>query len=319
MGFFRRHRILGGILGGFLGLVVVLVVFVAWRAKGPYRFYRLNVVKTAAATGVQPGPLEIGAATRDITPDLSQYDPWVDADGDNRYRPDKGDTYTDANGNGRFDAVWLAGFNNNRPAQGVHDPLWVRALAYRNNGVTGVMVAIDSIGITNERFIKVRKSLPDTLGLDLVTLASTHVHEAPDTMGIWSYKILRGYFDEAYMNLVLDACREAIVEAVSTLEPADMTLASARIEPDGFMDDSRLPHVYDDQICAAWFTRPGTRETIATLVSWGNHPETLGGDNPLITSDYPHLLREGSENGVGEPNGAPGLGGTCVFFGQSAA
>ncbi len=314
MGFFRRHRILGGILGGFLGLVVVLVVFVAWRAKGPYRFYRLNVVKTAAATGVQPGPLEIGAATRDITPDLSQYDHWVDADGDNRYRPDKGDTYTDANGNGRFDAIWLAGFNNNRPAQGVHDPLWVRALAYRNNGVTGVMVAIDSIGITNERFIKVRKSLPDTLGLDLVTLASTHVHEAPDTMGIWSYKILRGYFDEAYMNLVLDACREAIVEAVSTLEPADMTLASARIEPDGFMDDSRLPHVYDDQICAAWFTRPGTRETIATLVSWGNHPETLGGSNPLITSDYPHFLREGIENGVGEPNGAPGLGGTCVFF-----
>ncbi|MDY0030842.1 MAG: hypothetical protein RBT84_02770, partial [FCB group bacterium] len=125
MGFFRRHRILGGILGGFLGLVVVLVVFVAWRAKGPYRFYRLNVVKTAAATGVQPGPLEIGAATRDITPDLSQYDPWVDADGDSRYRPDKGDTYTDANGNGRFDAIWLAGFNNNRPAQGVHDPLWV--------------------------------------------------------------------------------------------------------------------------------------------------------------------------------------------------
>lgn len=314
MSIFRRHRIVRVCVYGFAGLFLVLAGFVAWRAKGPYRFYRLNVLKTPATTGIQPGALEIGVALRDITPDLSRYDPWVDVDGDNRYRPEKGDTYTDANGNGRFDAVWLAGFNNNRPAKGVHDPLWVRALAYRNNGITGVMVSIDSIGITNERFIAVRKSLPDTLGLDLVTLASTHDHEAPDTMGIWSYKPFRGYFDQAYLDEVLRACRSAIVDAVSALEPAEMTLASVRIEPEGFMDDSRLPHVYDDQICAAWFTRPGTRETIATLVSWGNHPETLGGNNPLISSDYPHFLREGIENGVDEPHGAPGLGGICVFF-----
>lgn len=314
MNFFRRHPILGGILGGFGCLLVIVMALVAWRIKGPYRFYRLNVLETAATKGVEPGTLEIGVAKRDITPDLSQYDPWEDVDGDNRYRPEKGDTYTDANGNGRFDAVWLAGFNNNRPAQGVHDPLWVRALAYRNNGVTGVMIAIDSIGITNERFIKVRKSLPKDLELDLVTFASTHVHEAPDTMGIWSYKILRGYFDDGYMEEVLTACKDAIIEAVDNLEPAEMTLAAARIEPEGFVDDSRLPHVYDDRICAARFTKPGSDETIATLVSWGNHPETLGGSNPLITSDYPHFLREGIENGVEDPNGAPGLGGTCVFF-----
>ena len=314
MKFFRRHPVLGGFVGGFACLFLIVAVVVAWRAKGPYRSYRLNVLETAATKGAEPGALEIGVAVRDITPDLSQYDPWEDVDGDNRYRPEKGDTYTDANNNGRFDAVWLAGFNNNRPAQGVHDPLWVRALAYRNNGVTGVMVSIDSIGMTNERFIKVRKSLPKDLGVDLVTLASTHVHEAPDTMGIWSYKILRGYFDKAYLDRVLAACSDAIVEAVANLEPAEMTVAAARLEPEGFMDDSRLPHVYDDQICAAWFTKPGTGETIATLVSWGNHPETLGGSNPLITSDYPHFLREGVEKGVEEPNGAPGLGGICVFF-----
>ncbi|MFO7974217.1 MAG: hypothetical protein R6V12_06255 [Candidatus Hydrogenedentota bacterium] len=314
MNFFRRHPIVGGIVGGFACLFLIIGVFIAWRVKGPYRFYRLNVLETAATKGIEAGVLEIGVAKRDITPDLSQYDPWQDVDGDNRYRPEKGDTYTDANGNGRFDAVWLAGFNNNRPAQGVHDPLWVRALAYRNNGVTGVMVAIDSIGITNERFIKVRKSLPTELRLDLVTFASTHVHEAPDTMGIWSYKIFGGYFDETYIERVQKACKEAIIEAVNKLEPAKMTIAAAKIEPEGFMDDSRLPHVYDDQICAAWFTKPGSGETIATLVSWGNHPETLGGSNPLITSDYPHFLREGVEKGVEDPNGAPGLGGTCVFF-----
>ena len=78
--------------------------------------------------------------------------------------PSKGDTYTDKNGNGTFDFVWVAGFGNNRPAKGVHDPLWARAIAFRNNGVTVVMVSLDSIGIFHEKFIEVRKMINPVAG-----------------------------------------------------------------------------------------------------------------------------------------------------------
>jgi hypothetical protein len=105
-----------------------------------------------------------------------------------------------------------------------------------------------------------------------------------------------------------------VEEAVANLQPAEAILAEAAVGPDGFVDDSRKPLVYDNVIRAARFVRPGTHETIATMVVWGNHAETLGSDNSLLTSDFAHYWRVGVEEGVPEPNGVKGLGGMCLYF-----
>ena len=309
-GFVRRHKILSA-----LGLLVVLLsVLAVWRLKGPYRFYKVDFVKPALGTEATPGVLEVGVAKRDISPDMAQYDPWTDADNDNKYNPDKGDTYTDRNGNGKFDGVWLAGFNHNRPAKEVHDPIWTRAIAFRNNGVTVVLVTIDSIGIFHEEFITIRKSLDPSLNIDHVMFSSKHIHEVPDTMGIWSYPYLVFSKDKAYMSLVRKACKEAVEEAVANLAPAEMICAQTDLDPEGFEDDSRDPQVFDTRLSCARFVKHGTDETIATFVCWGNHPETLGGSNPGVTADFCHYLRRGLEQGVPAPAGAEGFGGMCLYF-----
>ncbi len=51
-----------------------------------------------------------------------------------------------------------------------------------------------------------------------------------------------------------------------------------------------------------------TGETIATVVNWSDHSETLGRTNPQITSDYPHWVRAY----LGKQ-----LGGTALFFSGS--
>lgn len=311
---FRNHKRIAALLLFLVAGVVFAAVFMIWRMWGPHRSYEVDYILTSKSTGVAPSTLEVGVAKRDITPFLDLYDPWTDVNGNGRYEPDKGDTYTDANGNGRFDAVWMAGFNNNRPAQSVHDPLWVRAIAFRNNGVTVVMATLDSIGIFHEAFIDVRKSLDPSLNIDHAMFSCLHNHEAPDTMGIWSFSPFRPLFDDGYLEMVKRMCKEAVEEAVRNLEPAEMILAELDLEPEGFVDDSRIPHVYDRKLCNARFVKPGTDETIATLVSWGNHVETLGGNNTALTSDFAHYWREGVERGVTEPNGAEGLGGMCLYF-----
>lgn len=310
LGFVRRHWILSPLVF----LLLLLVAFLGYRIKGPYRFYRADLMKPAPGASVEPGQLEVGVAKRDITPDLSKYDTWTDADNDGRYNPDKGDTYQDVNGNGKFDAVWMAGFSSNRPAKGVHDPLWARAIAFRNNGVTLVMVTLDSIGIFHEKYIAIRKSINPSLGVDHVMFSCLHNHEAPDTMGIWSFSELRPQFDHAYMAFVQQACKEAVEEAVANLQSAEAILAETPAGPEGFMDDSRKPLVYDNVVRAARFVKPGTDETIATMVVWGNHAETLGSKNSLLTSDFAHYWRQGVEEGVSEPNGVQGLGGMCLYF-----
>ena len=314
LSFLRRHKVLRSVLLIALALVLLLAPWLGYRSIGPYRSYRADMMKLAPGQHGQPGTLEVGVAKRDITPLMDAYDTWVDADNNGKFEPAKGDTYTDKNGNGTFDLVWIAGFSNNRPAKGVHDRLWARAIAFRNNGVTVAMVSLDSIGIFYEKFIEVRKMIDPSLGIDHVMFSSLHDHEAPDTMGIWSYSILHPRFDHKYMELVQKACKEAVEEAVGNLQPADTILAQVTAGPDGYVDDSRKPIVYDNVIRCARFVKQGTDDTIATVVEWGCHPETLGGANSLLTSDFSGYWRDAVENGVPEPKGVKGLGGMCIYF-----
>jgi len=312
--FLKRHKVLRFSLLSLLALTLLVVLWLGYRSIGPYRSYRADMMKPAPGQSTQPGALEVGVAKRDITPLLDTYDPWVDADNNGKFEPAKGDTYTDKNGNGTFDFVWIAGFGNNRPAKGVHDPLWARAIAFRNNGVTVVMVSLDSIGIFHEKFIEVRRMIDPALGIDHVMFSSLHNHEAPDTMGIWSYSVLRPRFDSRYMAQVQKACKEAVEEAVRNLGPADAILAQVTAGPEGYVDDSRQPVVYDNVIRCARFVKKGTDDTIATVVEWGCHPETLASANSLLTSDFCGYWRDAVENGVPEPRGLKGLGGMCIYF-----
>jgi hypothetical protein len=176
------------------------------------------------------------------------------------------------------------------------------------------MVTLDSIGIFHEVYIDIRKRLNAALGVDHVLFSCLHNHEAPDTMGIWSYSPFRPLFDRGYLELIKGRCVEAVEEAVSKLEPVDTILAQVNAGPEGYVDDSRLPIVYDNPVCCARFLKKGTEETLATLLEWGNHVETLASNNTQLTSDFAHYWREGVEKGVPDPKGCQGLGGTCLYF-----
>ena len=323
MSWIREHKILTFFLV-LLGLILWGVAEVySWRI-GPHHDYELDVKVLEPKAGEAPGPIQVGVAKRDIAPQFDLYDEWQDVNGNSKYDEDV-DTFQDRNGNGKFDGIWMAGFSTNRPAQGINDSPWVRAIALRNNGVTVVMVTVDSVGIFHNDYVTIRKSIDPALNVDHVMFSATHVHETPDTMKIWSYwrRVKWGEdnldipifgYREDYMTMIQAKAKEAIEEAVGNLETADMYCAQVEIEPEGFVNDSRKPEVIDKRMSLFRFTKPGTEDTIATFVNWGNHPEALGGDNPLITSDFPHYLREGMEKGVPAPNGVEGFGGMCLYF-----
>jgi hypothetical protein len=213
--------------------------------------------------------LEAGAARRVITPDLAA---------------------------GPF---YLAGFGQGRAATGVHDDLWVRCLALRA-GSTAVVCAVDSIGLFLDDVERIRTQAAARLKSPAhIIVAATHVHEAPDTMGMWGAKYGVSGINDTYNARIVDRAVDAIVEAVSSLRPARARLArSAPADLDGYFDDSRPPHVLDPEVLAlALDDARGAR--IATLVNWASHPESLGSRNTLITSDWPNSLRADLERRFG--------------------
>src|SRR5262245_65027486 len=110
------------------------------QAHGVPRLRRMPHLASRAALAaavllwVSPGLAEgfrAGFGVASITPDAP--DTWTDVDGDGRYTGK--DTYEDRNGNGRFDTVWMAGFQNRRAAAGVQDELEAVAAVFEDGGL----------------------------------------------------------------------------------------------------------------------------------------------------------------------------------------
>ena len=186
----KHHPFLKGIAVCLSTLLAGLFVFFYTTSRGLHRKYKIDYTIPAINNWPSVGNLQVGIGVRQITPLMEHYDTWTDINGNGAYEPEI-DTYEDVNGNDTFDLVWMAGFDSNRPAQGVNDPLWSRAIAFRNNGLTIVLVSIDSIGLTYDQYISIRHMVKQIRSdIDHITFAATHTHNAPDTIGLWSYRLL---------------------------------------------------------------------------------------------------------------------------------
>lgn len=268
------------------------------------------------------GVLHVGAAAIEITADVAAADVLdTDVDGDGHYDPSDGDTFVDRDENGKFDGVWIAGFSNGRPASGVNDPQWARAIALRQNQTTVVIVSVDAISLFKDDVDRARERVAD-LDVDYVAVMATHSHQVPDTLGIWGVTEGVPGVDPDYLERVLAGVAQAVRDAVADLRPAHVQYASFqfRDQPGGmtrYVSDNRDPYIVDDRAVILRFrdASPAADVTIATLINFGSHPEYGGGANTLLSSDYVHALRQGVEMGVDGPMGMhrDGVGGIAVF------
>ena len=241
-----------------------------------------------------PGPLEAGFAARPITPEVP--DRWTDVDG-NGHRDD-GEPFEDGNGNGRFDPVWLAGFHDDRPATGVHDDLWARAMVLGDGSHRVAIVVLDAIGVFHDSVVDVRERIPAAARIDHVILASTHTHQAPDLMGLWGPGPGRTGVDPSYLKRVVETAARVVAEAARAVQPATLRVARIHDGPERLVEDSRRPQVLDPDLRVIQ-ARGADGQTLGTFVAWANHPETVWDGNLLVSSDFPHFVREALEAGLG--------------------
>lgn len=240
--------------------------------------------------------------------------------GDEGYQaPDQGE------GDLEFQASWIAGFQNSRPANGVHDDIWARAIVFEKGSTRVGFVVVDLIGWFYQDIEKTRVIVEEIgVELDHLIVSSTHTHEAPDTMGLWGRSATSSGYSEEYAQYIRVQSAESIRLAVDNLQDVGSFAVGAVDVRDysengtsNLVRDSRDPKVIDENLRAAIF-RNASSETIATLSHFGNHPEVMADENTLITSDFPDLLREGLESGVVyESYTRDGYGGVSIFVNGS--
>ncbi|MGO8786481.1 MAG: hypothetical protein ACLQVL_03740 [Terriglobia bacterium] len=206
--------------------------------------------------------------------------------------------------------VYMAGYDQNRVASGVHDDLYARCLALGTGDQTLVVCAADLIGLFYDDVVKIRETVraqaPEVTHL---IVASTHDHEGPDTMGLWGPGPLQSGIDEKYMAWLRDRIAQTAVDAARSMQPARLTLGRDDHPLLALLQsDSRPPYVKDPYLFVMHLAAASGGKPIANLINWSDHPETLGGKNTEITADYPHWLCQYVE---------AHLGGTAIFVNGS--
>lgn len=274
------------------------------KLAGPQAVWLALAVGACTGGGAGRHGVEAGTAVGDITP---RFEVYSDLDGNARHDP--GEPFEDTDGDGELDTLWMGGFGPRHPT-GVHDPLTVRTVALRVGGELFTLTAIDALGVSTGRIDAVRQGAYRRLRgrFDLepghMIVASTHTHQAPDTIGIFGPDTFTPGWDPAYLDLVVEEAVDSIATAVEVLEPAELVVTSARVGA-GVVRDTIPPAILDPYVGIIQARRPDGGAALATLVSAACHPEAAWNQNTLISADFPHVLRKSLEED---------FGGTALFF-----
>ncbi len=228
----------------------------------------------------------------------------------------------------------------NRIAEGIHDSIWSRAIAIEaSNGVKTLWISTDLPGLTWKHINPVRRRLSKEFGIPFsnIIIASTHDHAAPDAAGYWVVALKKHNHD--FTMRLREQMYESGKNAILSMTPALMKLATTthlscynpktkelkkdpecKIAPNStdyngrhkdefdlelIQKDKRDPKVRNTMITVLNFVRKDNAKQITTLINWHNHPDSLGSDNRLVSSDFPHYIREYVE---------AKLGGIAVYF-----
>lgn len=293
-----------------IATVTSICVYVSIQFRDRFPDYQVNQTSYSNANS-----FEAGFAKVDITP--TDFETWEDVDKDSKYNPKNGDQFIDKNGNGRFDAVWLAGFHNARPAQGIQDRLWARAMVIKSGDLTLSLCVIDMIGFGNDDVIATRKMIAKAVPeIDYVIIASTHVHSSPDVIGIWGQSEFTRGVNEDYLVKVRTGIKEAVKKAFITKKFAKVKFAVEPNKLKNMVSDVRMPLVYDAGLKLMQIIDINTNKTLGTIMNWGNHPETLWSNNLQLSSDFADQWRNYVENGIyiSDSLVMPGVGGIAIFL-----
>lgn len=225
------------------------------------------------------GKVEIGIGKSNITP---------------RIQADRDDP-----SNGSFVEIPLAGYGdrNGKPATGVHDSLYVKAMALKVNTEIIVLAGADILIIPPQVTIKVAEMMKQEIGLDRENLyiAATHTHSGP---GGWSNKKVGEMFSGKY-NPNVEAWLsqqifKAVQQAVNDLKPG--SIGSGTFDAKDYIRN-RLTGKEGNVNPAFSLIKAQQADGASIIIgSFDAHTTTLSGKNMEFSGDYAGYWQRKMEN-----------------------
>jgi hypothetical protein len=204
-------------------------------------------------------------------------------------------------------SVWMDGMPRDHKSEGVHDPIFARALVIcededKAKGI--VLVSCDVCAFDMCTTDEIRKLASQKTGLppENMVIAATHTHSGPSTHGYFNPK------DEEYLKFFVLRVVQAIGEANESLRPAAIGWESGHEDTISYY---RRLWTKEGKILMNWEEYPpeniigpaeeadnevgvikivsaeDPKSVIVAVFNHPGHPNILSGENFLISADYP--------------------------------
>lgn len=186
-------------------------------------------------------------------------------------------------------------------AVGIHDPLRAKALALSDGGTTLVLVTCDIISLpyafTDPMFERMTQVTSLPRGQVMVTCS--HTHSGPLTRGVAGFPGT----DDEYLSVLSEKLVSVAKMALDCQEPARLGFARGKVQvginrremtPEG-MKLGRNPEGPVAAYVDVMSVRGEDGDLLAAYFSHAAHPVVLGGDNYLISADFPGYAQRAIE------------------------
>ena len=268
------------ILKILLGLLVIIGIALFWALEmvdyTPYfktDYYtstRNRLDSISDLLTVEEGLLEIGLAKVSITPTINAK----------QEQPAKG----------IFGQVPLAGFGDRKgkPAEGVHDSIYVKAVALKVDDNLLVLVGSDLLIMppaVSEGALQLVKNQAGILRSQ-VFFSATHTHSS---LGAWSEGLVgeqfAGQANPELVNWLAHQVSQAILKSVHDLQPGK--IGTAKFEAADFVRNRLVGELGTKDPDFIFIKVQQNTGKNAILGSFDAHATTLGGWNMQVSADYP--------------------------------
>jgi neutral ceramidase len=191
----------------------------------------------------------------------------------------------------------LTGLTNlwRQPFEGVHDPIYIRALVVDNGINCAAIVTADLVEFGDT--IEVRKQIEKETGIPTahIIITASHDHNAPRVGGVTPGATAQkgGPATEQYSAMVYGCILDVVRQAQAALQPARVGTgkgtADVNTNRDVFTDDGWMMGANPDGPSekTVWVVKFETisGELIAILMNYAVHSVVLGANNTLVTGD----------------------------------
>jgi neutral ceramidase len=203
---------------------------------------------------------------------------------------------------GEFRSLPLAGYGSRhgKPAHGVHDDLYVKAVALRVGDRVGVLLGADALIIPPEVTDLAMKQIKTELGLtrEQIYLSATHTHAS---LGGWGEGMVAeafaGGFQPGVRVWFADRIAAAVREAVADLKPA--SLGQGRLAAPEFVRNRVVGALGTVDPEFSFLVVKQDQGKLAVLGSYAAHATVLSSDLMDFSADYPGCWQRAMEQETG--------------------